>query len=1007
MKLNSIAAGSLLLCFASCYSPRLAAQEGDSLVVQPLTIVEAGPHSRTWQSITATEVNGESLLHTNSYVELQTGMNAWSPTENKWVEASDEIELVKGGAVARKAQHQVIFSANANDPNGTIDLLLPDGKRLITQCIGIALTETDTGKSVFVAESQDSIGELVDRNVIIYPKCFDSIRGAIRVKVTIRSLENDVILWEQIPDPALYGLNPATCQLEVWHQVVSGPEPRQISRSIQRASGAVDEDSELDFDSMSIGSGRAFYLGAGENFFQNSAALERSVAVAKEYFQINNIRFLVESIPWTEAQPFLATLPAPEHAKKIDREQLKRLFANQAPDKRSKPVSLATVGLVKPAAETSVQVASIKKGRWPAEPGFIVDYTYISGGLTNYTFTGDMTYELSGPVTCSGTNTIFEGGTVLKYVRTNSTQLTVTSPIDWQGTPYRPVVLTAKEDNSVGRGGTGGPLTNYYASTALYINNGTNLAVLQNLRIAYASNAIAFSGQSGYDISHAQFVNCQNGICATNAAFSLRNALFHNVLTNFNGSSSTGRCEHVTVDTASWLNYNSACQNLYLTNSLLVAVTNVGTLTVGDMVGTNSSTSVFQAVGRGYHYLADNTYRNVGTTNINASLWADLKRMTTYPPLVLTNDFTTDTILFPQAQRDADIPDLGAHYDSLDYLLSKLNLTNATLLLTNGVAVATYDTNGITLQNGAKFISEGTPVNLNHLVRYHAVQEQPLVWGVNGPAINLIKASGSPNPVPEVSLRFTDVSMMAQRTNMREFLSTGGTRVSPVALADSRMRGVCWYLSSTDLVTCALTNTLWERGYSLSFGSASGYLMCHARNNLFRYCTLSLTVSTNASPWEWRDNFFDNSTSSQYGSGTLSNSHNAYLNSTRLIPNSTNDVVLGSFIFTNGPLGAFYHASTNLFNAGSRNATNAGLYHFTVNADQTKETNSIVDIGYHYVATDAYGLPVDSDGDGVPDYLEDRNGNGSADAGEADWQTYNSQNGLTGSPGLQVFTPLW
>ncbi len=715
MKLNSFAAVSLLLCSVSGPCPRLAAQEGDSLVVQPFTIVEAGPHSRTWQSITASEVNGEWLTHTNSYVELQTGMNAWSPTENKWVEASDEIELVKGGAISRKAQHQVIFSPNVNDPNGTIDLLLPDGKRLVTQCIGIALTEMDTGKSVFVAELQDSIGELVDRNVIIYPKCFDSIRGAIRVKVTIASLESDVILWEQIPDPALYGLNPATCKLEVWHQILSGPEPREISKAIQRAAGAVEEDSELDFESMRIGSGRAFYLGAGENFFQNSAALERSVAVAKEYFQINNISFLVESIPWTEAQPFLETLPASEHAKGIDREQLKRLFANQASNKRSKPISLAAMGPVKPEADSSVQVASIKKGTWPAGPGFVVDYIYISGGLTNYTFTGDMTYQLSGPVTCSGTNTIFEGGTVLKYVRTNSAQLTVTSPIDWQGTPYRPVVLTAVDDGSVGRGGTSGPLTNYYASTALYINNGTNLAVLKNLRIAYASNAIAFSGQSGYVISHAQFVNCQNGICATNAAFSLRNALFHNVLTNFNGSSSTGRCEHVTVDTASWLNYNSACQNLYLTNSLLVAVTNIGTLTVGDTVGTNSSTSVFQAALNGYHYLADNTYRDVGTTNINASLWADLKKMTTYPPLVLSNDFTTDTTLYPQAPRDTDIPDLGAHYDPLDYLLSNLNLTNATLILTNGVAVGTYGTNGLTLQNGAKFISEGTPVNLNRL----------------------------------------------------------------------------------------------------------------------------------------------------------------------------------------------------------------------------------------------------------------------------------------------------
>jgi len=50
-----------------------------------------------------------------------------------------------------------------------------------------------------------------------------------------------------------------------------------------------------------------------------------------------------------------------------------------------------------------------------------------------------------------------------------------------------------------------------------------------------------------------------------------------------------------------------------------------------------------------------------------------------------------------------------------------------------------------------------------------------------------------------------------------------------------------------------------------------------------------------------------------------------------------------------------------------------------------KETNSIVDIGYHYVAVDTNGIPLDSNGDGIPDYLQDANGNGLVDAGETNW----------------------
>ena len=70
---------------------------------------------------------------------------------------------------------------------------------------------------------------------------------------------------------------------------------------------------------------------------------------------------------------------------------------------------------------------------------------------------------------------------------------------------------------------------------------------------------------------------------------------------------------------------------------------------------------------------------------------------------------------------------------------------------------------------------------------------------------------------------------------------------------------------------------------------------------------------------------------------------------------------------------------------GSRTADLAGLYHFTTTTNQVKETNSVVDIGLHYAAVNASGQPIDSDSDGVPDYLEDSNGNGNPDSAETHW----------------------
>ena len=49
------------------------------------------------------------------------------------------------------------------------------------------------------------------------------------------------------------------------------------------------------------------------------------------------------------------------------------------------------------------------------------------------------------------------------------------------------------------------------------------------------------------------------------------------------------------------------------------------------------------------------------------------------------------------------------------------------------------------------------------------------------------------------------------------------------------------------------------------------------------------------------------------------------------------------------------------------------------------EGSGYLDIGYHYIATYANGIPIDGDSDGVPDYLEDTNGNGLVDSGESDW----------------------
>jgi hypothetical protein len=118
-------------------------------------------------------------------------------------------------------------------------------------------------------------------------------------------------------------------------------------------------------------------------------------------------------------------------------------------------------------------------------------------------------------------------------------------------------------------------------------------------------------------------------------------------------------------------------------------------------------------------------------------------------------------------------------------------------------------------------------------------------------------------------------------------------------------------------------------------------------------------------------------------------------------------------VYQTSYLGSWYYPTNDgmlstLIDAGSRWATNAGLYHFCTTTNQVKEGATKVDIGCHFVAIDpSTGLPYDFDRDGIPDYIEDTNGDGFNDTGDlSDWKTYNSPNGLSPGSGLQVFTPL-
>lgn len=348
---------------------------------------------------------------------------------------------------------------------------------------------------------------------------------------------------------------------------------------------------------------------------------------------------------------------------------------------------------------------------------------------------------------------------------------------------------------------------------------------------------------------------------------------------------------------------------------------------------------------------------------------------------MITGNINADVTLSVQAPRDTAASSLGYHYDPIDYAVSKFVISNATLRLGEGVAVAGFATNAnewlLITAEGGSFVSEGAPQSLNRIVTYPAVQEQANSTWQKMP-YGILTPYWAPTDRPGLlRTRFTQFSSPAQDT---VFLQTYDQLAStnPIALVDCQFHGgTIWVNTYSSGPTVALTNNLFERVNTALWREGS-----EVHNNTFYGGTFDFSFI--GGPGGVFNNTFDSPTISQFFDVT--NGYNGYTtNCVRIQPTNANDIIVSSIAWQTGPLSRFYLPTNSPFlNEGSTTANNVGLFHFTITTNQVKETNSTVDIGAHWIASDPTGIPKDGDVDGAADYLEDKNGNGSVDSAETD-----------------------
>lgn len=983
-KLSGLLVASLLASFLMNAGAQQVAERSGS----QSKIVERGSGHRVWETHESVSLGfGAVHVRTNQVTELATGLHYWDG--NSWADSKEEIELVGNKAVARQGNHKVSFANNIATP-GAIDVVAQDGKRFRSHVLGLSYYDASTGASVLIAEIKNAEGFLLPPNQILYVDAFTGLKADIRYTYTKAGLEQDVILREAPHSPAKYGLNPDTTRLEVLTEFLQAPNRTKKERTIRSQGDSrlrnemvspdlVDE--VLDFGSMKMGAGKAFQL------VPNGHTPSDTIPVGKQWQTLEGRDFLIEAVEYPMIKGHLGALP-PTEANIRDRKSDKNVKVVAVKTESGKSIQRMLPDRLVAGVKTDgpIQIAKLA----PQNHGVVLDYLLLGSSATNMIFAGGSTYLVSGEVVLDGTTT-FEGGAVIKFTNTvSNARLRINGPVIWDTAAYRPAIFTAKDDNTVGEnisGSTGSP-TNYYAATALLFDNGMQND-LKHVRVSHAATAIEGASVT---LTHAQIVNSGNGLALVGNSFGLHNVLFSGVQTNlYSTLAITGVVEHVTFNGANYLSASATNSHLLVTNSLIYAVTNYGPFVWStNQVAVIGGTSPFTNVGSGWSYLPTNSpYLNLGATNISAGLRVEFAEMTTSAPLIFTNLVDSNVVLNPSVTRDTDQPDLGYHYYALDYAIGNCWVTNATLTLTNGVAFATYDLRGFWLMGGGRLVSEGSPLRMNRYIRYGGVQEMPQVWGEAPATIEMFNPYVGTNTPPTVKFRFSEfISTKSDVHFYTGYQDFAGWQVSDLDMRDCIVYGgtVRVDKGSASATDFKVINTVFDNTYVNCYYGLTNTLLL---NNLYKGGTVYLRKSTNSPAI--KDSVLLGTTTTQVQSSGVNADFNAYINQTNAFtPASTNNIFT-NVAFISGPLGKYYQTNGSpLIDNGSQLASDVGLYHYTTTTNQVKETNSIVDIGVHYVALDLQGLPMDTDSDGIPDYLEDANGNGIADSGETDWQNADS-----------------
>lgn len=968
---------------------------------------------------------GKLIPRVRSVTRLETGLNYWDG--KKWTPGDATFHLSAGGeyVYANKLQAKVRLSANLAESNSVV-MTTPDGIVLNTTPVAIGLYDAVSGNSMIIAAITNCTGTLISSNEVLYENAFDGVSGDILYTLAPGSFSQDVI-WRENIDPADYGFPTNSSRIQIF-TAFNSPAPKQIARLLRVETNQTIRNrmATPDLIDHTLKFGRLKF-GPGHAFATTSASRFNGAPVAKDFETINGQSYLIESVEYTDVKNALQSLPRRVSIRAAKMKMMKSLGKHYAEIPAPHSTAKATF---------AIKVGGNMLADAMRAKGVIADYVnYVYAGPDPMILQGDTTYLVSGAVDCD--DLVVEGGTVVKYANdefpvNEIAYIEVDGNLTCETSPYLPAIFTAGDDDSVGNTMNG--FWMYYSGTISPGGYGDpclvllNPSSLENCRFFYARQAVqsllSYQTNTFYDC---QIANSVTGLSPDDASFTLENCLVANV-TNLVDDAVSGNCAlsllNCTVDNCMTVMVYQASDSLNATNSIF---SNIGSLTntagaglIGGLFGSNNGfysssgfinfafggnqfpdySNPYQTVGGGNYYLADGTFRSQGTGNTDPALLSDLAQKTTWPPrLYDAADISSLGTLTQQALRDTNsAPDLGYHYDSLDYMFAGCDL-EANLFVAAGTAIGFYIDNdensiadSITLNDGGGLYLDGTVTQPCIFTRQVMVQENGNINWFNNNTAPLCGAltfngSGDWNSEPQLFATFSKwTGDRSQALFWQDNFAWGSGNIVNSEFYDSSMSEYdMQYMYFNNCLFFRALNEYWDWDYDISFT----YGNCTFYDGGLLY--QGGPESEYPSLWQIENCTFDGTAISwtENNNGAWSIGYNAY-NTNNLSWESygygfggvnevvgPDDVTTTNYNWESGLLGSFYLPTNSpLVKAGNTTADQVGLYEYTTQTNETPEETNVVDIGYHYVATDDDGDPLDTYVPGMPNYIADSAGDG-------------------------------